>query len=154
MRMSYTLPLVSEPPHGGEDLTEGDLLGEHLDGACTKHLLVNRGVLQSGHHQHWDRGVGIVQIPDHLWCAFVGEGYVHYGCVYAPLGHPAAPLGHGAALGHHVEVWLLVYQIGGSLAEGAVILHEQDERHGLASVHLIPHSYQHTYPRGFRRTPS
>ena len=77
-----------------------------------------------------------MQLPDYLdGGALVGEWYAYYGGVYAPLGHPAAPLGHGAAWGHHVEVWLLVHQIGGSLAEGAaVILHKRDKRRYRAPV--------------------
>jgi hypothetical protein len=63
----------------------------------------------------------------------------HYGGVYAALGHLLTPLGHGAALGHHLEVRLLVHHEGGGLAEGRVVLHEQDERHSLASV-LLAHS--------------
>src|SRR5215216_214644 len=94
------------------------------------------GILKGGHHQHRDGGVGLVQIPDHLRGSFVGEGYVNYGGVYATLGHPPAPLGHRAALSDHLEVGLLIHHVGGGLAERAVILHKQDERHLLAPVLL------------------
>jgi hypothetical protein len=77
-----------------------------------------------------------VKIPDHLWSALIGEGYVHYGGVYATLCHPPAPLGHRAALGNYLKIRLLVYQVGGGLAERVVILHKQDERYLLASVLL------------------
>src|SRR5215203_467536 len=86
-------------------------------------------VLNVGYHQHRDGGVGLVQVPDHLRGSLVGEGYVHYGGVYAALGHPLASLDHRAALGHHLEVGLLVYHVGGGLAERAVILHKQDQCH-------------------------
>src|SRR5215217_7739592 len=32
--VAFTLTLVSEPPYSGDDLPEGDLLGEHLGGAA------------------------------------------------------------------------------------------------------------------------
>ena len=54
------------------------------------------------------------------------EGYVHYGGVYAALGHPLASLGHGAGLGDHLEVGLPVDHVGGGLTERPVVLHEQD----------------------------
>src|SRR5215213_4012091 len=124
--VAYTLTLVSEPPYSGEYLPEGDLLRKHLGGASPKHLLVDRGILQGRHHQHWDGGVGLVQIPDHLRSALVGERYVHYGGVYATLCHPPAPFGHRAALGNYLKVRLLIHQVGGGLAERVVILHKQD----------------------------
>src|SRR5829696_9000240 len=133
---AFALTLVSEPPDGGEDVLEGDLLGEHLGGTSPKHLLVGSGILQGGHHQHRDGGVGLLQMPDHLRGALVGEGYVHYGGIYAALGHPPAPLGHRAALSNYLKVRLLVHHVGGGLTERAVILHKQDERHLLAPVLL------------------
>ena len=58
--VAVTLTLVSESPHGGEDLLEGNVLGEHLVGTRPKHLLADPGILKGGHHQHRDGGVGLV----------------------------------------------------------------------------------------------
>jgi hypothetical protein len=124
MACAFTLTLVSEPPDGGDDVPEGDVLGKHLGGTSPKHLLVDSGILQYSHHQHRDGGVGLVQIPDHLRSALIGEGYVHYGGVDAALGHPPASLGHRAALSNYRKVRLLVDQVGGGLAERAVMLHK------------------------------
>ncbi len=70
-----------------------------------------------------------MQIPDHLRGAIVGEGYVHYGGVYAPLGHPLARFPNAPGLGDDLEVGLLIHQVGGGLAEGCVVLDEEDEGH-------------------------
>jgi hypothetical protein len=59
-RVAGTLTLVSESPHGVEDLLEGDILEEHLVGTRPKHLLVDPGIVKGGHHQHRDGGVGLV----------------------------------------------------------------------------------------------
>src|ERR687894_2842923 len=121
--------LVPEPPYSGEDLLEGDLLGEHLGRTRFEEPLVDVPLLHVGHHQNRHGGVGSMQVADHILRAWVGEGYVHHGGVYAALGHLLAPFGHRTALGHHLEVRLLVYEVGGGLAEGGVVLHEQDECH-------------------------
>src|SRR5215212_3598745 len=55
-----------------------------------------------------------------------GRGMSTSAASMPPLGHPLASLGHRAGLGHHLEVGLLVHDVGGSLAERAVILHKQD----------------------------
>src|SRR5919107_903607 len=70
-----------------------------------------------------------MQVADHVLRAFVGEGYVHHGGVYATLGHLLASFGHRSTLSHHLKVRLLVHEVGGGLAEGGVVLHEQDECH-------------------------
>src|SRR5215203_4018719 len=124
--VAFTLTLVSEPSDGGEDVPEGDVLVKHLVCARPKDLLVNRGILQGGHHQHRDGGISLVQIPDHLRGSLVGEGYVHYCGVYAALCHPPAPLGHRGALSNYRKVRLLVDHVGGGLAERAVMLHKQN----------------------------
>src|SRR5215204_1341840 len=65
------------------------------------------------------------QNPDHLRAALVGERYVHYGGVYAAIVDiPLASLGHRASLSNYRRVRLLVHQVGGGLAERAVILHK------------------------------
>src|SRR5215208_559449 len=138
------LPLAPESPYGGEDLPEGDVLGEHLGGSRPYHLLVDRGVLQCGHHQNRDGWVGPMEILDHLRSSLVGEGYVHYGGVYATLGHPLASLDHGAGLGRHLEVGLLIHHVGGGLAEGAVVL---DENHEACGGHFRRSACSRTYER-------
>jgi hypothetical protein len=70
-------------------------------------------------------GVGLVQLAHHLWGALVGEGDVHHGGVYAPLGHPLAALGHGPRLGNDLHAVLPAHQQRGRLAERGVVLDEQ-----------------------------
>src|SRR5829696_1393306 len=125
--IAHLLPFAPQSPDRSEDLREGDALVEHLVGPSLQEPLVDLVVLDGGHYQHWEGGVGLVQVADHRLGALVGEGYVHDGGVYAPLGHPFASLGHRAGLGDYLQVVLLVHKVGGGLPKRRVILHEQNE---------------------------
>src|SRR5215208_5324208 len=116
-----------ELPHRGQELLQGGALGDHLARSGLEEPWLNLSVLEVGHHQDWDGGVGLVQHPNQLLGSLVWQRYVHDGGVYATLSHLLAALGHRAALGNHREVRFSVQHVGGGLAEGAMILNEQYE---------------------------
>lgn len=85
--------------------------------ARPKQPLVVLLVLDVGQNQNRDGRVGSVHLAYQLYSVLIGQGHIHYGCVYAAFGHPPPALGHRPDLRHHFKVWLPADQKGRRLPE-------------------------------------